>query len=133
MDPIQINITIDLGQKTLEVIRSFNKIVKEEDIVSIHSPRSLETKDAKAVEPKPAPAAPQAEPVANDPEPVADLPAEIAEISDEDLRALVKKAKNASSPTDVRAVFAEFGIRTSIDCPQERRADLVARLNKLAA
>jgi hypothetical protein len=87
--------------------------------------------------PKPAapaePVAKDPEPVAKDPEPVADMPVEVAEISDEELRALVKKAKNASSPTDVRAVFAEFGIRTSIDCPQERRADLVARLNKLAA
>ena len=131
MDPIQINITIDLGQKTLEVIRSFTKTAKDDSVPARPTPPIVEVKEAPAAK-TPKPAAP-AEPVAKDPEPVADMPAEVAEISDEELRALVKKAKNASSPTDVRAIFSEFGIRTSIDCPQERRADLVARLNKLAA
>lgn len=96
MDPIQINITIDLGQKTLEVIRSFTKTVKDDSVPVRVAPTAMEVKEARAQAPKPA--AP-AKPVAKDPEPVADMPAEVAEISDEELRALVKKAKNASSPT----------------------------------
>ena len=33
----------------------------------------------------------------------------------------------------VKEIFPLFGIKTSIECPMERRAELVARLNELAA
>lgn len=119
MDPIQINITVDLGERTLEVIKSFTNQAKEEPAPARPKPAPVEVK-----------AAPVPEPVAKNPEPVADKP---AEITDESLRALIKDIRTRKSPAEVRQVFAEFGIKTSIECPQERRADLVARLNKLVA
>ncbi|MFA6592015.1 MAG: hypothetical protein WCS67_01580 [Bacteroidales bacterium] len=54
------------------------------------------------------------------------------QISDPELREAVKAANHASSPSAVRQIFAEFGIATSIDCPQARRAELLSRLVDLA-
>lgn len=125
MDPIQINITVDLGARTLEVIKSFSGRTGKEAEPARPKPAAMEVKEA------PAPAAPSTpEPVAKEPEPVADKP---KEITDEALRALIKDIRTRKSPAEVRQVFADFGIKTSIECPQERRADLVARLNKLVA
>ena len=87
---------------------------------------------------KPAPAS-EVKPVTRKPEvkaettPVAAEAPESPSITDEELRAVIKECRNNSSPAAVRSLFNEFGIKTSIECPQERRAELVARLKKLAA
>ena len=125
MDPIQINITVDLGARTLEVIKSFTKTVKEAEPAR-PKPAAMEVKEA----PVPAAALKQSGGTIEDPKPVEDKP---KEITDEALRALIKDIRTRKSPAEVRQVFADFGIKTSIECPQERRADLVARLNKLVA
>lgn len=137
MEPIKINInvTLDASDKLLQAVQA---------LTGAKAPKAPEQKPGQPVEMKPAPKpetkeapaprpATPAEPVAKDPEPVADMPAEIAEISDEELRAIIKETRTASSPAAVRALFNEFGIKTSIECPMERRAELVAKLKKLAA
>ena len=55
------------------------------------------------------------------------------EITDAALRKAVKAAKDQVGGQSVKDLFGEFGIRNSSECPQERRSDLLARLNKLAA
>ena len=57
-------------------------------------------------------------------------------ISDEELRQVVFAARKAKpgNPREIKnVIFPEFGIKTSMECPLERRAELVARLNKLIA
>ena len=71
--------------------------------------------------PWPAPAAPQA--------PAA---AAAEDITDAQLREAVKAAKDKVGGPAVKALFGEFGIPNSSACPQERRSELMDRLEKLA-
>lgn len=132
MDPIKINITVtlDASDKLLGAIQSLTG-------GRAQAPATPAT--------KPAPAKPETKPEPRKPETKEDAPAPApdpapqpepekpAEITDEALRALIKEVRTATSPAAVRGLFNEFGIKTSIECPQERRAELVDRLKKLAA
>lgn len=128
MEPIKIsiNVTLDASDKLLQAVQALTGAKSpaaaaptrpaDKPLETKHEPKP-ETKEAPAPEEAPAEAAaPQA-----------------AEISDEELRAIIKETRTASSPAAVRALFNEFGIKTSIECPMERRAELVARLKNLAA
>ena len=55
------------------------------------------------------------------------------EITDADLRQAVKAAKDKVGTPVVKALFTEFNIPNSSACPQERRGELMDRLEKLAA
>ena len=127
MEPIKINInvTLDASDKLLQTVQA---------LTGAKAPKAPEQKPGQPIQTKPAPqpetkeapapeAAPAEEEQAADPK----------EISDEELRAIIKETRTASSPAAVRALFNEFGIKTSIECPMERRAELVAKLKKLAA
>ena len=127
MEPIKINInvTLDASDKLLQAIQA---------LTGAKAPKAPEQKPGQPIQTKPAPqpetkeapapeAAPAEEEQAADPK----------EISDEELRAIIKETRTASSPAAVRALFNEFGIKTSIECPMERRPELVAKLKKLAA
>ena len=54
-----------------------------------------------------------------------------AEITDAQLREVVKAAKDRTSTKSIKEVFADFGIKVSTECPQERRSELVDRLENL--
>lgn len=128
MEPIKINInvTLDASDKLLQAVQALTGQRAQAPAAPEHQPApQVETKPAPKPETKeaPAPAAPAEAPA----------PAETEEISDEELRAIIKETRTASSPAAVRALFNEFGIKTSIECPMERRAELVARLKNLAA
>ena len=129
MDPIKINITVtlDASDKLLGAIQSLTG-------GSANAPTAPETKPApRQVETKPEPRKVETK---EDPAPAPvqePEPEKPAEITDEALRALIKEVRTATSPAAVRGLFNEFGIKTSIECPQERRAELVDRLKKLAA
>lgn len=58
-------------------------------------------------------------------------PAPKADISDSFLREKVKAAKDRTSAKAVREVFSQFRIASSVECPEERRGDLVAALENL--
>lgn len=132
MDPIKINITVtlDASDNLLGAIQSLTG-------GRAQAPATPAT--------KPAPAKPETKPEPRKPETKEDAPAPApapepqpepekpAEITDEALRALIKEVRTATSPAAVRGLFNEFGIKTSIECPMERRAELVDRLKKLAA
>ena len=115
MTPFQININIQLDA-------SNNLLAALQALTGRPSQPSVERPNPQKVETKPAPA-----PEVKQPE-VA--PAN-EEISDEALRALIKETRTATSPAAVRNLFNEFGIKTSIECPMDRRPDLVARLRNL--
>lgn len=120
----EIKITIDASDNLLAAINAFAGR-------SPQAPRPVETKPARPVETKPAIApqtkAPEETPV------VEQAPDEPEQISDEQLRQIIKGVRDKSTPAAVRGIFAEFGIKTSIECPMERRPELVERLNKLAS
>lgn len=76
----------------------------------------------------------------SDPEPDQDMPdfapkpqpqPEPKEITDADLRQAVKAAKDRVGAKPIREVFSAMGITSSVECPQERRSELVAKLNEL--
>ena len=143
MDPIQINITLGLNEKTIAVLQAFaggksespkpetKPEAKPAATETKPAPRKVETKPAAKPEVKDPLADTEPEPVAESAEPVAAKP---REISDEELRAVLYKARK-SSPTAAQTIknviFPEFGIATSIECPMEQRAALVDRLNKI--
>ena len=120
---IEIKVTIDASENLLAAINALTG--------KRPAPRTVETKPAKPVETKPA-IAPQTK--APEEAPVVELaPDEPEQISDEQLRQVIKSVRDKSTPAAVREIFAEFGIKTSIECPMERRPELVERLNKLAS
>lgn len=126
MEPIKINInvTLDASDKLLQAVQA---------LTGAKAPKAPEQKPGQPVETKPAPKPETKEAPAPEAPAEAPAPEETTEISDEELRAIIKETRTASSPAAVRALFNEFGIKTSIECPMERRAELVAKLKKLAA
>lgn len=68
----------------------------------------------------------------NAPAPVVAAPAATAaEVSDEVLRQAVREAKTRVGVPEIRAVFKQFGIEASSECPPERRAELKNSLDQL--
>ena len=132
MDPITINIkvTLDASDNLLGALQALTG-------GRAQAPATPATKPAPAKpETKPEPRKPETKEDAPAPAPAPDPqpePEKPAEITDEALRALIKEVRTATSPAAVRGLFNEFGIKTSIECPQERRAELVDRLKKLTA
>ena len=126
MEPIKIsiNVTLDASDKLLQAVQA---------LTGAKAPKAPEQKPGQPVETKPAPKPETKEAPAPEAAPAEEQAADPKEISDEELRAIIKETRTASSPAAVRALFNEFGIKTSIECPMERRAELVAKLKKLAA
>lgn len=126
MEPIKINInvTLDASDKLLQAVQA---------LTGAKAPKAPEQKPGQPVQTKPAPQPETKEAPAPEAAPAEEQAADPKEISDEELRAIIKETRTASSPAAVRALFNEFGIKTSIECPMERRAELVAKLKKLAA
>ena len=58
-------------------------------------------------------------------------PASAQDVSDEQLRTVVNNAAKIVPPKHIRDVFKEFGISTSVQCPQEKRVYLLRKLEKL--
>ena len=130
MDPIKINVNInvELGERTMSFIQQLAGKSAESPAVQRKPAAKPETKPAPTPETKedPKPAEAPAQQDTTD-----DLP-----ISDEELRQVVFAARKAKpgNPREIKnVIFPEFGIKTSMECPLERRAELVARLNKLIA
>lgn len=120
MEPLTIHVEVNLGEKTLGILQN---------LLQPNTTRAA----APAAPAKPASAAPTQDPApakGTKPEDEGDMP---GPISDEELRAAVKSAKDATSAADVKAIFAEFGIKTSSDCPEDRRYDLLKKLVNLSS
>lgn len=149
MADLNIHFEVSLSKETLDVLRQFApdmpaeacgcsarpdfKTAVEEVVVDLlerlqkHAKKPADepkpqTAQSPAPEEKPAPAAPQA--------PAA---AAAEDITDAQLREAVKAAKDKVGGQAVKTLFGEFGIPNSSACPQERRSELMDRLEKLAA
>lgn len=143
MDPIQVNInvTLDLSEKTAELLQALMGKAQAPAPAPETKPnrRKVETKPAPAPETKEAPEQkPESEPEKPESAEAAPAPAQEEKkvYEDEELREIVHAVRSAKpgNPQIIRnEIFPEFGIKTSIECPMERRAELVARLKELAA
>ena len=111
----------DLKTFIKETVYEFLRDLQEHAKKPVEEPKP-ETEQSPVREEKAAPA-PQQAPA----EP------EQTEITDAALRKAVKAAKDQVGGQSVKDLFGEFGIRNSSECPQERRSELLDRLNKLAA
>ena len=111
----------DLKTFVKETVYEFLRDLQDHAKKPVEEPKP-ETAQSPIPEEKPAPA-PQQDPA----------PAPEKEITDADLRQAVKAAKDKVGTPVVKALFAEFEIPNSSACPQERRSELMDRLEKLAA
>ena len=109
MEPINVtvNVKVELSEKTEQFLANLLK--------------GAVPAEAKAPE-----AAPAAEPDMPD-----STPEPAKEITDADLRAVVKEAKDRAGVKAVRDCFATFNISSSMECPVDRRTELVAALENL--
>lgn len=135
MDPIHINITVtlDASDKLAGLVQAL-VAGKPEAPATKPAPKPVETKPEPRkpeVKEDPAPAKPAEDPKPEQPE---EAPEKAKEITDSELRVFIKGIRDqVGSNKAIWNVFADFGIKTSIECPMERRAELMERLNKLVA
>ena len=122
MNTLNIAIEVNFGEATLSLLQAF---VQNVGSTTAESPKTKTA--AKPEKPEEAPVA-AAQP---EPAPVKEMTDDLP-VSDEELRAAVKAAKDNTSAADVKSVFAQFGIKTSIECPDAKRFELLDKLNELA-
>ena len=154
METIKINIEVNLGEATLAVLDRLltaaqNAPVAAQATPVVETPAPAPKKAKKAAEtpqPEPAPApapAPAPEPAVDD-EPVEDLPPDdapdpapkkAAAPTEADARQAVKSARDRGVSAKVIREYMQtsFGIASSVECPEDRRQELIDGLAKLAA
>lgn len=122
MEPVNINIRVNvsLDERTLQFLGGLLPVRQCDGC--------QEDMPAEICDPKPAPAPVREQAPKHEPEPEPEKP---GEITDADLREKVKEAKDRRGAKAVRELFSEFGIGSSVECPQGRRSELVARLENL--
>lgn len=147
MEPIKINVNVEVGlkQATIEALaRIFGTamiVAQPGEITAPTTEMQPEPKrKAKKAEPAPEPEAP-----APDPEPTPadddDLPPDDAPApkkatpTEDDARQAVKAARDRGVPAKtIKALMKDsFDIASSVECPADRRQELIDELNKLAA
>lgn len=138
MEPIKINIEVALSQPTLAVLE---KLIGA-PAVKTQTPAPEAPKEAKAEkksQPAPQPD-PQPAPVAEDDDDLppgneTPAPAPKPAPTEADARQAVKAAKDRGvNAKAIRSYMQKtFGIASSVDCPEERRQELIDGLNALAA
>lgn len=149
MEPIKINIEVNLGEATLAALDRLltaghsapaEAPAAPQATVPAPAPKKAK-KTAEMPQPEPAPA-PAPEP-AVDEEPVEDLPPDDAPDpqpkkaapTEADARQAVKSARDRGVSAKVIREYMQtsFGIASSVECPEDRRQELIDGLAKLAA
>lgn len=139
MEPLKINIEVSLSKETLAVLSALVG-AKEAAGFDIPAPQPdpEPKRKTRKTEAAPEPEVPQPTPAQADDD---DLPADDAPDpkkpapTEAEARAAVKAAKDRGvSPKVIKTYMQDnFGIASSVDCPEERRQELIDGLNKLAA
>lgn len=147
MDPIKINVNVEVGlkQTTLEALaRIFGTAMIVAQPEATPAPTTEMQPEPKR-KPKKAEPAPEPEAPAPDPEPAPadddDLPPDDAPApkkatpTEDDARQAVKAARGRGVPAKAIKDYMQetFNIASSVECPAERRQELIDGLNKLAA
>ena len=140
MEPIKINVNVEIGlkQTTIDTLRLFfgPQITAGPCLCALDD----EPQPEKPTDPTPTPAPqPQPEapaPVEDDDLPPNDAPDPVKEApTEDDARQAVKAARGRGVPAKTIKDFMqkEFNIASSVECPAERRQELINGLNNLAA
>ena len=122
MNTVNIAIDVNVGEATLNLLQAFVSSLGKNNAQTTSDAEPAKTSKPAPTKPEPAPAAAPAP---------KDLPDDLP-VSDEELRAAVKAAKDNTSAADVKALFAQFGVKTSSECPDAKRFELLNKLNELA-
>ena len=126
MNTVNIAIEVNFGEATLNLLQAFVSSLDKNNTQKTSDAEPTKTSKPAPTKPEPAPAAAPAPKDLPD-----DLPDDLP-VSDEELRAAVKAAKDNTSAADVKALFAQFGVKTSSECPDAKRFELLNKLNELA-
>ena len=131
---VNLNINLDMSQRMMDFLRLFAPDMPQDVYDGTRAARPAKPAEKPVEEPKPetVQSPTPAEKAAPAPQQAPAAPVQ-KEISDADLRLAVKAAKDKVGTDGVKALFHEFEIPNSSECPQERRSELMDRLNKLAA
>ena len=137
MEPIKINIEVGLKESTLTALKEIFGSTQATPAPTavptpkkVKTPEVVETKKEEIPAPAPAPA-----PVADDDDlPEAPAPKQ-ATPSENDARQAVKAARDRGVSAKVIKEYMQstFGIASSVECPADRRAELIRGLANLAA
>ena len=149
MEPIKINIEVEVGlkQTTIDTIRQlFGAQIVAQPAAEAPAPKDEPKRKAKTEPEAPAPQpkteaveAPKEEtpaPAADDDLPPDDAPAPVKKTpTEDDARQAVKAARTRGvSAKAIKDFMKEgFDIASSVECPAERRQELIDGLNNLAA
>lgn len=141
MEPIKINIEVNLGEATLAAL---DRLLTACHSAPVEAP-------AAPVEPTPAPAQKKAKKAAEMPQPepvqepaaeeaVEDLPPDDAPDpvkvpTEAEMRAAIQatRKRGVAAKTIREYIHDTFGVDTSVECPESRRQELIDGLAKLAA
>lgn len=144
MEPLKISIEVSLSSETLDVLKA---LIGPDEQPGFDIPEK-KTKEGPEPQPDPKPEKKATKPAGTSPagagaEDDDDLPADDAPSprkaapapTEADARAAVKAAKDRGvTPKAIRSFMQDsFGITSSVDCPEERRQELIDGLNRLAA
>ena len=146
MDPIKINVNVEVGlkQTTLEALAAlFNpwrgcscNCIEEDPQPEPEKPKRKPKKAEPAPEPEAPAPDPEPAPADDDDLPPDDAPApKKATPTEDDARQAVKAARGREVPAKtIKEYMREtFNIASSVECPAERRQELIDGLNKLTA
>lgn len=136
MEPIKINIAVGLTPATIDALmRIFGaQMPAAPETAKVESPKT-ETKPEKATE-APAPAPAEKPTIEDDDDlPPGNEPDTKPTPTEDDARQAVKAARSRGVPAKAIKDFMKesFNIASSVECPAERRQELIDGLNKLAA
>jgi len=140
MEPLKISIEVSLSSETLDVLKA---LIGPDEQPGFDIPEK-KTKEGPEQQPEKKATKPVgASPVGTGAEDDDDLPADDAPSprkaapapTEADARAAVKAAKDRGvTPKAIRSFMQDsFGITSSVDCPEDRRQELIDGLNRLAA
>lgn len=134
MNPIQINIEVNLGEKTLDILKTLAPALGASATPAPAAPSPVSAPEPEKPAQAPAPSAPVVDDLppddAPDPQP-SDKPTP----TEDDARQAVKAARSRGVTAKVikDLMRKSFGIESSVECPAEKRQELIDELNKLAA
>lgn len=129
MEPIKINIEVGLKESTIEALKSiFGAQIIPSSVMTEKSHPEPKKEETKA-----APAPVQVEDY--DDLPPADTPDPAPTPTEADARQAVKSARDRGVSAKVIKDYMQstFGIASSVECPAEKRAELIKGLANLAA
>lgn len=142
MEPLKINIEVSLSEATIAALKGIFGAQIIAAPAKVEEPAPEPKKAAKKAEPAPAP---QPEPA---PAPTVDdddLPPSNAELAEKaaaaavpteaEMRAAIQatRKRGVAAKTIRQYIHDTFGVKTSVECPESRRQELIDGLAKLAA